>query len=337
MDHEISIKKYDNSKKSEWDDFVNSSVNGTFLQTKQFLDYHPADRFVDSSLMVYDQDKLVAVCPACIISDKGEKIFFSHKGSTFGGVIIGAKQCALHKILPIISGIEEYCESNEFSKIVLKQTSDLFCGKKSDLIDFALYYLGYIEKKELNFYIDFSQYDDKILSNFSQGKRTNINNCLKKGIEVKKINTETQINDFYCILCTTLEKYGKTPVHTLDELLLLKNSIIAEEVEFFGAYLENKMIAGSMMFYFRNANVAHTQYLCALPEYDTLSPMSFMYYTMIENAKRKSFDMISFGIATEDEGRYINSGLAASKEAFGAKHSVNKIYYKSLVNKGAQI
>lgn len=334
---ELIVKLYDTTKKSEWDNFVERSLNGTFLQTKRFLDYHPIGRFDDCSLMIYDGSRLIAVCPACKVNDNGEKVFFSHKGSTFGGIILENKQYSVHRIIPIINKVEEFCLNNGFNRIILKQTSDLFSKRNNDLIEFALYYLNFTENKELNLFIDFDSYNDNILSNFSQGKRTNINNCIKKGLEIKKLTSDGQIQTFYDILCSTLEKYDKKPVHTYEELLKLSRSVIPNETEFYGAYLQDKMVAGSMMFYFFDSSVAHTQYLCALHEYDTLSPMSFMYYSMIAVAKQKGFKNISFGIATEDGGRYINTGLVSSKESFGAGHSLNKIFSKTLTDKGDKI
>ena len=127
-----------------------------------------------------------------------------------------------------------------------------------------------------------------------------------------------------------MEKYDRKPVHNIRELTEFKNSRLKDECEFFGAFLDDKMIAGSMMFYFRNVNVAHTQYLCALHEYDTLSPMTYMYYAMIKTCREKGFDKISFGISSEHDGKELNFGLTKSKESFGGKHSLNKAFYKSL-------
>ena len=332
---EYKIVNYEDSKIAEWDNFIDLSLNGTFLQSRRFLNYHPKDRFLDCSLMVYNKkNNLVAICPACCKDEGGQRVFFSHLGSTFGGILISEKSLHVNKLTEIIIAIEKHCINAGFNKIVFKPTSNLFSVYNNDLLEYSLYYLGYQEFKELNLYIDFSKYKDNILSNFSQGKRTNINNCIKKGIELKKLDKSSEIKRFYNILCQTLEKYDRLPVHNLSELLMLKNEVLVQECEFYGAYIGEEMIAGSMMFYFKKAGVAHTQYLCAMHEYDTLSPMSFMYYAMIDLAKKNGFKAISFGIATEDYGRYINNGLVSSKEAFGSLHSLNKIYYKTLMNKG---
>ena len=42
------IIKYNSSLEHEWDEFINNSINGTFLQSRRFLNYHPEGRFVDN-------------------------------------------------------------------------------------------------------------------------------------------------------------------------------------------------------------------------------------------------------------------------------------------------
>ena len=60
-----TVRPYTPADEAEWDRFVmHESGNGTFLQTRNFLNYHPAGRFTDASLMVYNEHGgLGAVCP----------------------------------------------------------------------------------------------------------------------------------------------------------------------------------------------------------------------------------------------------------------------------------
>ncbi|MCR4620116.1 MAG: GNAT family N-acetyltransferase, partial [Paludibacteraceae bacterium] len=59
----ILIQKYESAKAYEWDTFVDTSKNGTFMLKRGYMDYH-ADRFEDYSLMFYNDEKLVALLPA---------------------------------------------------------------------------------------------------------------------------------------------------------------------------------------------------------------------------------------------------------------------------------
>lgn len=91
MAKNVSIRSYNESYKEKWDKFISEeSCNGTFLQSRRFLDYHPKDRFEDSSLMFMNGETIIAVLPANIVTEP-QKVLFSHQGSTFGGLVIGKK------------------------------------------------------------------------------------------------------------------------------------------------------------------------------------------------------------------------------------------------------
>jgi hypothetical protein len=83
---------YEDKYEEEWDKFIEvDSINGTFLQSRNFLNYHPQDRFIDSSFLIFKDNRLAAVIPGCTINAEGKKVFSSHAGSTFGGMVIHKK------------------------------------------------------------------------------------------------------------------------------------------------------------------------------------------------------------------------------------------------------
>lgn len=326
------IKRYEESDKDLWDSFIeNDSINGTFLQSRRFLNYHPIKRFEDASFLIYNlKDQLCAICPACISYEANKKILFAHKGSTFGGLIFNNKNYNIEKVLQIVKEMELYLTEEGFDEVCLRITSSLFSIKNNELLQYVLHYYNYTEYLELGFYIDFNNYKEDLLSNLSQGKRTNINNCLKAGLDFRELETEAQIEELYDVLCKNLEKYDTKPVHTLEELKDLKNNRIAKECVFFGVFDNTKIIAGAMLFYFNIVNVAHTQYLCSLKEYDRLSPMTFLYYNLIKKIKSMGFKYLSWGIATENYGKKINIGLSRNKESFNSLYHLNKTFRKVL-------
>ena len=81
----IQINKYNKDSLTKWDDFVmKKSLNGTIYHTMNFLSYHK-NKFKDSSIMIYDKNitNLIAVFPCCKVNNE----YFSHKGSTCGGLV----------------------------------------------------------------------------------------------------------------------------------------------------------------------------------------------------------------------------------------------------------
>lgn len=315
-----------------WDRFIlQESINGTFLQSRNFLSYHPKERFRDYSLMIYDEKKhLVALCPACLVNDElGREHFIAHKGSTFGGLVINKKNYSPQKVISMLEAVESYLSQKKVCSITHKITPDIFSKEKSDLLQYCLYYKGYEPIEELSLYVDFQDYDENIYKNLSQGKRTDVNNCIKAGMEYRTLTSEAEIEEFYNILCSNLAKFDTTPVHSLDELLEFKNERLKEICEFVGIYYQEKLVAGGMLFHFSN-EVVHTQYLCALSEYNRLSPMSFLYYSILVEMKERGYRIVSWGTTTEEQGKYLNVGLAKSKEAYGSKYAVNWTYRKNL-------
>ena len=63
------VVKYSPSFYNDWNEFVMTSKNGTFLFHRDYMDYHK-DRFEDFSLLVFCNNKLVSILPANIIDNK---------------------------------------------------------------------------------------------------------------------------------------------------------------------------------------------------------------------------------------------------------------------------
>lgn len=326
------FKKYDGQDKEEWDEFVDKrSINGTFLQSRRFLEYHPAGRFKDCSLLIYDfKDQLAAVCPACEISEKGTKTFYSHKGSTFGGIILSKKYYKAKYLFDLIAEIKDYLKNNGFCKVYFKMTSDLFSTRENGLFYYAFQYHGFRERREISTYIHYPSYKQDILSNFSQGKRTNVHNCINENLTLKELTADYEISAFYSILCENLQKYSVAPTHTIEELLEFKHVRLPDNCGFYGVYKEDELLAGAFMFYFPKPNCAHTQYLAAKSAYARLSPMTFLYYSLIKIMREKGFINLSWGIATENFGQNVNLGLLTSKENFGSYYMNNHTFYWDL-------
>lgn len=327
----LRIEEYNEKFEEKWDNFIlNNSINGTFLQTRNFLNYHPHDRFVDNSLIIFKGDNtIVAVIPACSISnEKSETIFHSHKGSTFGGIIVGKTFNCIKNIEGIIKVFHEYIKEKDFNKVIIKVTSDIFCNCNMDLINYFLFKEGYRNYDELSFYIDFNNYKSEIISNFTASRRRDYKYSLKNDFIFSKIVSNEQIAEFHSILSNNLKKFEAKPVHSLEELLDLKNNRLNDVVEFYGVYYESKLIAGSMVFKFSN-KVFHTQYLAADPEYLKLFPMNFLDTQLIMTAYEEGFRCFSFGISTEEDGKILNYNLAEFKEGFGTNHSINKTFYRN--------
>ncbi|MCM1308222.1 MAG: GNAT family N-acetyltransferase [Butyrivibrio sp.] len=325
----FTIEKYEKHYEERWDWFVmNNSVNGTFLQTRNFLNYHPEGRFYDASVLVMQGSNIVAVIPACDVKDEGKRSFFSHKGSTFGGIVIGKEKYDISTMEELFPCLEEYIKSEGYERAVFKNTSDVFSDKNSDLLDYYFYKNDYDYFNEISFYIDCEKMSEDIISDWFATRRRGYRNSLKSGLSFRRIETDAEIAVFYDILCKNLKKFGTVPVHTLEELLEFKHNRLSEDIDFYGVYLEDRLVAGTMLFYF-GKRVLHTQYLAQDADYSKLYTMNFLDYEVIRMAREKGFSKFSFGISTEDRGKVLNTTLALFKEGFGCDYCVNRSYTKT--------
>lgn len=323
----ISVVRFTEKYYDKWENLVlNQSCNGTFLQSRKFLDYHK-DRFVDHSLLFLKGDTLMGVCPACEEFENGEKKFISHKGSTFGGIIIADNYLTISNISLIIEALEEYLVQNDFKYCLLKITGDIFSKKSNNLISYLLYKNNYSSYEELSFCIEFKNLTTGVVENFKSKTRNLYNASLKNNLEFRLVENDDEIAQLYEVLCKSLQKFDTKPVHTLEELNDLYYNRLAPNMRYYGVFSEGKLIAGSVVFIINN--IFHTQYLCADPDFLHLKPMDFLDANLIIVAKDENFAGFSFGISTENHGYVLNEGLAKYKEGFGTDYYLNRSHYKT--------
>lgn len=327
---EYKIVEFQKVHEEEWDHFIyHESCNGTFLQTRKFLNYHKEGKFQDCSLLFYKKNKLAAVCPACLMIEDGKKVFFSHKGSTFGGLIINKKYYHAEKVLQIIEQLDSYLQNNGYQKCVLKITPDLFATESNSLLQYCLQNRNYCSYMELNTYIDLDAITGPVIDCFDRNKKRNIEKCEAHSLTFRRLVTDGEIEDFYRLLTKNLEKYDLKPIHTVDEIKEFKNERLIDETEFYGVFREEEQIAGGMMFVFKQTNVIHAQNLSADYTFTEYSPITYLYYKVIEKAKNDGYSKLSWGISTENQGKDLNMSLVRNKESYGSKYSLNTVYYKT--------
>lgn len=325
----LTISYYQGNEE-EWDTFVvNQSMNGTFLQTRKFINYHPEGRFIDCSLCVRKGKELMAVLLGCVTYDDG-KTFFAHKGTTFGGITISKKIYSASAIDELMQVLENFLKEEGFEKVYLKMVPSVYQRQNTDLLDYFLYKYGYICYSELNYYMHLERYKNDVIAQFSASKRRDYRYSLKNDMLFKKLETKEEIASYYGVLLMNMKKLDLPVVHSLDDLYDLKFNRFNENIEFYGVYYKDKIIAGSMIFIF-DGEIYHTQYLSSNEDYLKMYPMDFLIENLIQESVDRGMRLFTFGICTENQGRYLNLGLSRFKEGFGTEFCINRSYEKDLV------
>lgn len=306
----ITVKKYNSNDKENWNLFIKNSKNATFILNRDYIEYH-SDRYTDFSLMFYEERELLAVLPASLYKDE----LRSHDGLTYGGVISNKKMTA-DKMMKIFEILKEYLRENKIKKLLYKCVPNIYHLYPADE---DLYALFRNSAKLIRRDISTAIYlPEKI--NFSELRKRGIKKAKKNELIVRESDN---FEDFVNLLTKVLTKYHNTkPVHSAQELKLL-SSCFPKEIKLFAAYNKNVMMAGVLVF--NTYQTIHTQYIVNSDEGRNMGALDLIidYLVNIYSAGKMYFD---FGISTEQDGNYLNSGLISQKEMFGGRGIVYDHY-----------
>lgn len=314
----IKVRRYQKEDKNIWDNFIQNSKNATFLFERNFMDYHE-DQFIDISLMIFKDEKLIAVLPANL-SSKNEVV--SHSGLTYGGIVLG-KEVRLNLYLMLFREILFFLNSSDINVLKLKSLPVFYSTLPSQENVYALFL---VEAKIFRVDTSLTIIQEEKLSYQSRRIRS-----IKKA---HKLNYSiVKGNDFKIFWNEILEpnlmsRFGNKPVHSLAEIELLAERF-PKNISQVNIFVNNKIVAGSTIF--ETENVAHAQYISANDygrESGAIDEL-FNYMIMEVFKKKKYFD---FGICNEQEGKLLNHGLLDWKEGFGGRTFTHEFYEINTAN-----
>ena len=308
----FTIKKFSNNKDSIWDDFVKKANNGTIFHLRQFLNYHPKDRFIDHSIEFYKNNKLVSIFPGAEVIDNKKRFLVSHPGLTMGSFVT-FENLSINNSMKLVEELVHYATQNEFDGIRLTVPPLFYHNRASNYIDYSLLKNGFeYFKREVTSTLFIEKNEKSILKKFRASHARAVRKAEKIGIEVRKTD---QIDEFYSILKANLKiRHEVEPTHTLEELYKLID-LFPKSINIFGAFYKGEMIAGALNFLVKN-DVALAFYISHKEEFQELRPLNLLFYNIFKWAINEEIKIYDFGIFTVDGEP--NMGLGRFKENFGA-------------------
>ncbi|MGB2128291.1 MAG: GNAT family N-acetyltransferase [Flavicella sp.] len=307
----ITLKKYSPKDQKKWDTFCDVAKNATFLFKRDFMDYH-ANRFEDFSLLLYKDATLIALLPA----NRVDSTLYSHQGLTYGGFIIG-QQLKFSDYIALFCALLEYLNEEGVSSFVLKKLPSFYTSIPSDEIEYVLQLLTAKRIRSDISSLIALQYPKKV----SKIRLRGVKKALKNKLEVQE---ETNFKAFWeqVLIPNLKDKHGVHPVHSLEEIQLLKQRF-PENIRQFSVYHGNTIVGGTTIF--EMDTVVHAQYISAHPTLENLGSLDLLFDHLIRNVfpNKTYFD---FGISTEQKGRKLNKGLLGWKEGFGARATTYDTY-----------
>jgi hypothetical protein len=307
------IKRYSLEYKNSWNEFISNSKNGTFLLNRNYMDYH-ANRFEDHSVIISNNENIVALLPANISENK----LISHQGLTYGGLIYSL-ETKLGDLIEIFKLLLDFLNKNNIQYLVYKSVPQFYWTHYNDDVDWILFKLnGKVIRKDSAYVIDNSKlkigYQERRKRSIKKAKKLNF--FIDEGISHLKLFW----NDI--LIPNLQEKHGVNPVHTLVEIEELADKF-PNNIRQYVIFLDGIIVAGCTIF--ETENVAHAQYISGNEIGRNSGCLDLLFdWLIIERYQGKMY--FDFGIANEEMGQKINKGLMDWKEGFGARAMSHDFY-----------
>ena len=301
----FDIIRYSPERKSEWDGFVAQSKNGTFLFFRDYMDYH-SDRFADHSLMFYAGGRLYALLPANI----KDGVLHSHQGLTYGGLVM-REDAAAAAVVTLFSELNAYLKAEGVSRVAYKSIPWIYHLQPSGEDLYALFKVcrARISARDISSTIILG---DRI--KWHRDRRYGVNKARRSGVSVRRSD---DLRAFWRVLDLNLgSKYGVKPVHTVEEMELLK-SRFPDNIILYVAEKDGEVLGGTVLYV--TGQVVHAQYISASPEGKRLRVIDAIYDVILNNDYAGFRHYFDFGKSTEDCGAILNENLIYQKEGFGGR------------------
>ncbi len=320
----MDIIRYEKKYLDEWENFVESSNNGTIFHTRKFLSYHPADRFKDNSLIFKDKNNIVAVLTAANIKRDDRVTLISHQGASYGGFVY-RDNLSIRQAFELTETLIDYTLTNGFQKIIITHSPFIYQKRYNNYVDFAFMKNGFqYLKREVSSVVSLDVDEDNVLSLFKSEARTAVRKSEKMGVVIKE---SEDFEDYYKILKNNLAmRHNVNPAHTLAEIMKLKK-LFPDKIQLVGAYIKNKMIAGVINF-FCNEKVVLVFYISSNMEFQQYRSVNYLFYSIIKDAVKRGLSFLDFGLFTVNMDP--NWGLGKFKENFGARGILRDSFYLDL-------
>lgn len=306
-----TVRRFQSQDTASWNAFIQEAKNATFLLNRGFMEYH-ADRFVDESLLVFDEEALVCVLPA----NRVGATLHSHQGLTYGGFVFKDKS-KLSDVIAIVRSVLHFLHENNCTTLQLKLIPSIYTSCFAEEVEYTLFLVNAaLTRRDCLSVIDLSRE-----FSYTTDRKQGVKRGEKNKLEVREENSfETFWNT---ILIPNLEeKHQAKPVHSLEEIQRLK-ALFPSHIRQFNVYHQEELVAGTTIFV--SNSVAHSQYISGNSSKNQLGSLDFLHHHLITSVfkDKKYFD---FGTSHEANGRKINAGLLYWKESFGAKTTVQDFY-----------
>lgn len=317
---EILARPYTGADSRAWDALVAGAWNGTFLHTRRFLGYHK-ERFTDASLILEDATgRLLGVLPAAVDPAIPSRIV-SHPGITYGGIVHDGRLRG-GRMVEALSRAAECLHDRGFEMLLYKPVPTIYHRVPAGDDLFALHRLGARRCRcQLSAAVDLAH---RPVS--SERRRRAVK--VAERAQVRVDQGVDLLQAFWPVLEENLRrKHAAKPVHSLDEMVLLRE-LFPAEISCIVAWLGEQVAAGVVVF--SSLLVDHLQYIASDADVSKSRALDLVIERSISNATEQGRRYLDLGTSNQPGTWELNEGLYEFKAEFGAGGVVHELYEMAL-------
>jgi hypothetical protein len=291
-----------------WAELISNAGLGTIFSEAAFYRHHDEVKPV-SFIQICEGQKLSGGAVGLI----NGTVFSSPFGASYGGLLID-DSLSFRKKSEVVESFMNWVREKRLTDVRFTFAPSAYSSGEPDATHFLLRYKGFVEARVLySSIVDMGKSfagDEDMRNQVRQAERAGLL-CYEMA----------QLDQFFEILEENKRRYNQKPVHTLSELIQLKN-LFPESVRFFGAYThEQKLIAGTMLMKCR-PDVWLFFYIASSEQGRKLRAVPLLLQKTIGYLKGFGARIIDFGVSHETgtlnpvDPKY---SLIHFKENFGAR------------------
>ena len=203
----MKVIQYTKKHQAQWDDVITKADNGHFIFQRAFMEYHQ-DRHHDCSFLVEHDSNIIGVIPGTV----EKQCWHSHGGLPFGGLFLAARYNKASVVSEAYDVLFAILKEGGFTHAKIKPVPWIYHKRPAEA---ELYWLA-----TRNIQCNYSELTTAVSLPKQGGISTLRKRMCKKahalGFETR---ISTDFGEFWnCLTKLLLEKYGKAPVHTLEEI-----------------------------------------------------------------------------------------------------------------------
>ncbi|MBK8804704.1 MAG: GNAT family N-acetyltransferase [Fibrobacteres bacterium] len=300
----MELVAYEPSLKDAWDRLVREARLGHFQFLRDYMDYH-ADRFRDASYLARAKGRWVAAVPGHLVGEDG---WASHKGLSYGGLIL-SPELQSPQVIECFRALNRALSARGIQRATWRPVPWIYHREPSEELPYLLFRQGAaLKSRNLSTVVDVQAPRE-----YQRLRRRKVASAEAAGFVCRETS---DLDSFWPLVEGRLgAKYGLRPVHTLQEVNLLRQRL-PEHIRLFGVFGEDRIVAGCLAYL--GQPVFHLQYLHSSDEGRNLGAPDLLVDWMLRNAA-SGYRWLHFGHSCEEGGTVLNEPLLFFKEGFGGR------------------